>query len=84
MTLIFLNEHIEDSTSQSPAVIARKWKNIGNRIRGKVANLIAEERGKKSLKDGTKERLEGEILKDIEFLAQSRKANDVSVRDIVK
>lgn len=61
-----------DSISVSPSTIARKWRNIGYRIRWRIANLIAAEHGKKRLRPWTRERLEDEIMWDLRILAEEK------------
>jgi hypothetical protein len=59
----------------NPAIIAKKWRRVGNRVRARVSNLVAAHHGKKHLREGTAERLRKEILIDLEWLAMSKTAH---------
>ncbi|MDD2693644.1 MAG: hypothetical protein PHY14_01815 [Candidatus Gracilibacteria bacterium] len=70
--IISIDSHL-DTTDESPAKTARKWRRIGYRIRGKVANLIAAKNGKKKLREGTDTRLRTEIVNDLAYIALEKK-----------
>ena len=57
---------------KNPHHIAAQWRNMSYRIKWKISSIIAEEHGKKSLREGTKERLHKEILLDLERIATEK------------
>ena len=63
----------ESLENKNPHNIAARWRNIWYRVKWKISSIVASENGKKSLRDGTKERIHKEVLLDLERIAQEKK-----------